>query len=356
MAVAVVGAGIAGLAAAFELRRAGVEVILLEQERRAGGVIVTERPETGRWIVEGGPDGFLASDPELPALARELGIADRIIGQTARGAQAWTGSRLEPLADGEAAELLQLQTRSADLAAGFRTFQGGMVELVEPLAAGPRYRAGVTAIAGGRGTGYRLSLTGGATLEAEGLILALPAYAAGRLLLSLDAPAARSLLEITYHPSLTVSLAYRRDQVGGALDGTGFVMAPDVVSPLRACTFASSKFRGRAPEGHVLLRAFLAWGADEAAPLAHRALVPILGITGEPLWARVFSWPRGLPQYRPGHDEHVAWVRDRLRAFPSVALAGAGYDGPGVSACVRSGRVAGRAALTPPPGRPAPAA
>ena len=41
--VAVVGAGIAGLAAAWELERAGVAVMVLESERRPGGVIVTER-------------------------------------------------------------------------------------------------------------------------------------------------------------------------------------------------------------------------------------------------------------------------------------------------------------------------
>ncbi|PYP30927.1 MAG: hypothetical protein DMD47_08455, partial [Gemmatimonadetes bacterium] len=39
--VAIVGAGIAGLAAAWELKRAGVAVTLLESERRAGGMIVT---------------------------------------------------------------------------------------------------------------------------------------------------------------------------------------------------------------------------------------------------------------------------------------------------------------------------
>ena len=48
MTIAVVGAGLAGLSAAYELVQAGAEVAVLESERRAGGVIVTERPEIGR--------------------------------------------------------------------------------------------------------------------------------------------------------------------------------------------------------------------------------------------------------------------------------------------------------------------
>src|SRR5207249_12114340 len=40
---------------------------------------------------------------------------------------------------------------------------------------------------------------------------------------------------------------------------------------LRACTYASAKFPGRAPAGHVLLRAFLAPGDGDPANAAHRS-------------------------------------------------------------------------------------
>src|SRR2546422_763189 len=157
--VAVVGAGIAGLAAAWELQRAGVAVTLLESERRAGGVIVTERRDG--FVVEGGPDGFLAAELDLPALARELGIADRLADQLARGAAVWTGSRFEPLAEGSAAALLGIEVREEDLGAGFRTFAGGMAgvgeALVAPLRPPVRTAAGGSAVSPSA-PGYRLTL------------------------------------------------------------------------------------------------------------------------------------------------------------------------------------------------------
>src|SRR6266699_5845626 len=125
--VVVAGAGIAGLAAAWELTRAGgCEVNILESERRAGGVIVTEQVDG--FIVEGGPDGFLAGEPELPALARELGISDHVVRQVARGTTLWTGKALQPIDEGQAAALLGIDAAKAEVAKGFSTFAEGMAE------------------------------------------------------------------------------------------------------------------------------------------------------------------------------------------------------------------------------------
>jgi protoporphyrinogen/coproporphyrinogen III oxidase len=335
--VVVVGAGIAGLAAAWELKQAGVDVTVLESEPRPGGVIVTERRDG--FIVEGGPDGFLAAEPEIPALAGELGIADRIVAQQARGSSFWNGTAFEPLAEGGAAALLGIETRTADLAAGFRSFANGMGELVAALA-GRVVGAQVVAITPTR-TEWRVALNRGSAIDADAVVLALPAYAAGPWLEQLGVPHARALADVVYAPSITVSLAYRADQIGRPLEGTGFVAG----TPLRACTYASSKFPGRAPAGHVLLRAFLAPAPGEPEQLAHAELAAILGIRGAPLWSRAFRWTRGLPRYREDHATDLAKVRAGFAHLPPLAVAGAGYDGAGVSACVRSGREAARVVL-----------
>ncbi|HEY8550961.1 MAG TPA: protoporphyrinogen oxidase [Vicinamibacterales bacterium] len=74
---AVIGGGIAGLALARDLVRAGHRVMLLEARPRAGGVILSER--AGRLLIEAGPDSVLAQKPAALELCRELGLADQIV-------------------------------------------------------------------------------------------------------------------------------------------------------------------------------------------------------------------------------------------------------------------------------------
>ena len=349
MTVAVVGAGLAGLSAAWDLCQAGAEVVVLDAARQPGGMIVTERRDG--FVVEGGPDGFLAAEPDLQELAREVGIGERLVDQVARGSALWTGRRLEALPEGRAAELLGIQGASeTDVSRGFRSFAAGMAEVVEALVAClvPRLRTtqGVTAVVrAGGARGWRLSFTGGSALEAEALILAVPAWVAARLLAGLGVSTARALDTVLYAPSITVSLAYREDQVPQAVEGAGFVVALDSGAALRACTYAWRKYPKRAPEGYALLRAFVGPVDGDPSSIAHAELAAILGIEGDPLWTRAFYWPRGLPRYPRGHGERVAAVRDRLARLPPLAIAGAGFDGAGVSACVKSGREAAKQIL-----------
>ena len=350
--VAVVGAGISGLAAAWELVQAGADPVVFETGPRAGGVILTERRDG--CIIEGGPDGFLAAERELPDLAQEAGIVDRVVDQRARGTSLWSGEHLEPLEEGQAATLLGIAVAPEGVSKGFRSFAGGMAEIVEAIAArlgrALRARSGVTTITRGA-RGYRLVLSVGGDVDVGGVVLAVPAWAAARFLTSLGVGAAETLEEVHYFPSLTVSLAYHEEQVAASLEGTGFVVSADAPASaggvLRACTYASLKFPGRAPEGQVLLRAFLGVGGVEREPgaAAHGLLAQILAIKGAPLWAKAFSWVRGLPRYGPEHAARVAAIRADLDGLPPLALAGAGIDGAGVSACVRSGRAAARLIL-----------
>ena len=343
--VVVVGAGIAGLTAAWELRKAGAgcEVTVLESERRAGGVIVSEQIDG--FLVEGGPDGFLAGETDLCELATELGIGDRLVTQQARGTTVWTGNSLAPIEEGRAAALLGIEASKMEVAAGFKSFAGGMYEPVaalrERLSGVLRFAQGVAGLSR-EGKGWRLAITGGSVHEADAVVLALPAYVTGRLLEMVGVTHARSLETIVYAPSVTVSLAYRETQLARPLEGSGFVVSPEVRGSIRACTFSSAKFPGRAPQGSVLVRAFLTAGDGEPVARAHQELAPILGIGGEPLWSRAFHWSRGLPRYRASHRRQLEEIRHRLDRLPPLAIAGAGYDGAGVSACVRSGRAAGR--------------
>jgi protoporphyrinogen/coproporphyrinogen III oxidase len=235
----------------------------------------------------------------------------------------------------------------------FVTFARGMSELIEALAA--RLPAGAVRL-GQRVSGverndggWRVGLADGDALEADTVVVATEAHAAARLLRYVDPQIATLLAEIPYASSATVSLGYRRADIRHPLDGFGFVVPHTEGRALLAGTFSSVKYPGRAPEGHVLLRAFLGGAlggaalAGDAPELAARArgdLRDALGIVGDPVLTRVHAHPLSMPQYQLGHLARIEAIEARLGHAPGLRLAGGAYRGVGIADSVHSGESA----------------
>jgi oxygen-dependent protoporphyrinogen oxidase len=244
----------------------------------------------------------------------------------------------------------------------FVTFARGMSELIDALAA--RLPAGAVRV-GQRVTGierddggWRVGLADGDALAADRVVVATEAHVAARLVRYVDPRIAGLLAEIPYASSATVSLGYRRADVPHPLDGFGFVVPHAEGRALLAGTFSSVKYPGRAPEGSVLLRAFLGGAlgeaalAGDAAELADRArrdLRDALGIVAAPLLTRVHAHPLSMPQYRLGHLDRIETLERRLAAAPGLRLAGAAYRGVGIADTVHSGELAAESLLLPSP-------
>ena len=240
----------------------------------------------------------------------------------------------------------------------FVTLKEGMEELVAALATRihsdavllKRRVAGVER----RGNRWRVTTVEGADLDAERVVVATESHAAARMLRYVDPTLATLLAEIPYASSATVTLGYRRAEVPHPLDGFGFVVPRAEGRALLACTFSSVKYPGRAPEGDVLLRAFVGGALNEAvlerddATLVMRArdeLRQAMGIRAAPVLTRVFRWPKAMPQYHVGHLARVDTIERLVRALPGLDLAGGAYRGVGISDCVRSGEGAAERAL-----------
>ena len=241
----------------------------------------------------------------------------------------------------------------------FATFRDGMQVLVDALMsrlppAVLETRTPVQALSR-KGPTWRIHLAGSRILEANAVCLALPAWASAKLLEPVDPKLASELAGIPYTDCATVNLAFRRDQVGHPLDGMGFVVPLVENRDVLSCSFSSSKFPGRAPEGWVLLRAFVggAMQADRFA-LPDDALIKavlkdlgsILGIRGEPIFVELRRHARSMAQYHLGHLERVTRISERLAALPGLALAGNALGGAGVPDCIAGGEAAAQAIVT----------
>jgi oxygen-dependent protoporphyrinogen oxidase len=197
-----------------------------------------------------------------------------------------------------------------------------------------------------RSGGYGLALDDGRWLNASAVLLAAPAYVAGRLLAHLAPVASRLLCAIPYVSTAAVTLGYRRADLSHPLDGHGFVVARGEPLAITACTWLSSKWPHRAPPDRALLRCYLGAAGREAivdeddrrlVSVARADLRATMGIEAEPLFASVVRWRRAMPQYLPGHLDRLADIEADLGRLPDLVIAGAGYRGIGIPDCIRQG-------------------
>ncbi|MBV8560989.1 MAG: protoporphyrinogen oxidase [Acidimicrobiia bacterium] len=196
----------------------------------------------------------------------------------------------------------------------------------------------------------------GAPLEADAVVLAVPARRAAAIVRGASATAAAALDQVRYASVAVATLAYRPDDVGHPLDGSGFLVPRVDGHLLTACTWFSSKWPHVRPGGLVLLRCSAGRDGDERANVLddvelvarmHAEAAEALGLRTAPVESVVTRWPDAFPQYDVGHLGRVgAAERGLARELPGVLLAGASYRGVGIASCVRQANEAARAATS----------
>ena len=194
-------------------------------------------------------------------------------------------------------------------------------------------------------------LADGASLEADAVILATPAFVAGDFLGRAGPELSRELRMIPHASSALVTLGYRLADVERPLDAHGYVVPRVEGRPALACTWTSAKWADRSPEGTALIRVFLgrfgqetaSRGSDDELLVLSRAEVrQALGIIAPPVLTRVHRWPRSMPQYIIGHRDRLAAIERRVAGHPGLRLAGNAYRGVGIPDCIASGETAAK--------------
>jgi oxygen-dependent protoporphyrinogen oxidase len=188
---------------------------------------------------------------------------------------------------------------------------------------------------------------GTGSLSAESVVLASPAFATGRLVRSLNPTLGDLCGQVPYASTATVVLAFPRGAVAHPLNGSGFVVPRVERTGILAASWLSSKWPGRAPDNRVLMRTFVGGARDpkgfdrdddELVALSVRALRPLLGLTGEPSFSRVYRWERASAQHEVGHIGRLARIEEALARQPGLFVTGSGFRGVGIPDCVADGR------------------
>ncbi|HEX3321706.1 MAG TPA: protoporphyrinogen oxidase [Terriglobales bacterium] len=180
----------------------------------------------------------------------------------------------------------------------------------------------------------------------DAIILALPAPAAADLMRSTSSAITDELAAIRYSSSITVTLGYDQAVRRSLPPGFGFLVPRSEGTRMLAATFVHNKFPHRAPEDRALVRCFLGGSRDEQIltfsddqilAIVRSELQKIIGLSAEPLFARVYKWRGAMAQYGVGHLERIDRIERLRQQIPGLAFAGNAFTGIGVPDCVRSG-------------------
>ncbi len=190
---------------------------------------------------------------------------------------------------------------------------------------------------------WRVVTEAGDALEADAVVVALPAPDAAPLLEETDPPLARQIEGIRTAGLVVVSLGFDAVQVGGQLDGFGFLAPRQEGLRSLGCLWDSSIFPGRAPADRVLLRVMIGGAHDPGVldldderllSVVRRDLATAMSLTAEPSFVRIYRHRQGIAQYERGHQARLDAVAERLRELPGLWVAGSSYYGVSMNACV----------------------
>ena len=240
----------------------------------------------------------------------------------------------------------------------FMTLKDGLGEMVVAVikkSPNIQFKSGVKVAALEKKQDYwHVKLGDGSECQADAIILATPGSVTAKIIKPIAPDSAELLDRIHYVSTATVTLGYKKEGFSHSLDGFGFVVPKAEGRSILACTWTSSKFPHRAPEGFVMLRCYLGGAlqeeiaekdAETLETLVRNDLQKIMGINETPIFCKVFQNHKSNVQYHVNHSERIDSVMEDLKNFPGLFLAGSAYRGIGIPDCIQNGNQAAESAF-----------
>lgn len=441
--VAVIGGGLTGLSTAYYLGRAKPDwqIDVFEEEQRFGGKIKTKRVDG--YVVEVGPDSYLARKQAMTDLINELGLGDTLVTNATGQAFIYDRGSMFPIPGGSivgiptefvpfakstllswSGKIRAMQDifkspypTDGDVSIGdfFKYHLGNemMDKLIEPLLSGiyggdiyelsldatfPEFHSlerkhgnmvkGMLAARKQRAatnvkpSGQFRQLTGGLESIIDELVAQMPAnvtlhkstpvtsiekvkdgYVLGGTVKTpyeevvittppqsykkwfADDANFGELMNMDLSTCAIAVMGFDRATFDAPLDGTGFVITRKTDTPLTACTYITAKWPQTTPQDKVVLRVFMGKPGDNTVQqfdgealkeLAVKEIQRIMKFSAKPLWVELTRLDKSMPQYKVGHRDLVARLKDyAAKAYPGLHMIGTPFDGVGMPDGVR---------------------
>lgn len=237
-----------------------------------------------------------------------------------------------------------------DCKGSMATFAKGMTALVDEIS---KYILGKCQLINAKvdavttsnaGMSWQIQLADKATIDADAVLIALPAASAGKTLLQTDRCLSGYLQSVPYSSPIIVSLVYDNKVIETKSLGSGFLIQRKTRQIIRACTFSSNKFKRPDYQEKLVLRISTDTSQangkadDEVKQAVIEDLKRFVRIEAEPLFSVVERHDEAIPQFAPGHGHLLKEIELRANRFRNLGLAGNAFGAIGVADCIKKAR------------------
>lgn len=182
-------------------------------------------------------------------------------------------------------------------------------------------------------------------IESDGVVLAVPSYAAANIIKPIDPELKKVLSSIYYPPVAELVTGYKIEKVKRELDGFGYLIPAKEKRKILGTIWSSAMYAGRAPVGYVSFTTFVGGSRnpellknndDKILDFTNSELKSIIGIDGSPDFVKIIRWDKAIPQYNLGYYKTIEAIERFEQNFPGAFVCSNYRGGISVGDCVMS--------------------